>query len=379
MPYLQASWIQALRTAKGEVQTSASATLLGKRALRTVPHDQAHKGGPNSGEVAPVGTPSPSDLTRIQCISNIVKSQVEELHALVPSLTTEDETFYRYALQVDMVVFAGKYSNIYLAHHQDHLEHALVARVYEPASKIDAQRSMFLKILKHLGKRHPSLIGTWDIFFDSAGRVVIFQELALHGNMSEYIKQNNVFVPEAQMADWARQIYRGMDFLGDCGIAHRAINPKHILLSPDTSGGEHDRTLAKLASFRDAIVYYDPKSGTVRNQPCKSLDKRPDSPYHAPEVFGDPPTEEYDPIVADVWSYGATFFVASSRVYPCRYKCPYADYSAEIQKQISNATNLSAEAKRWFSGLLRGDASRRTSFDQIATDPWFMSFNQQQN
>ena len=146
------------------------------------------------------------------------------------------------------------------------------------------------------------MIGTWDIFYDQNNRSVIFQEFASHGNLQEYIKQNNVFVPEQQAAEWAKQIYQGMDFLGSQGICHRAINPKHILLT--AAADDANRTLVKLGSFRDAIVYYDSKNGLIRNQPCRPLDKRKIANYQAPEVFGDAKAEEYDPIVADIWSFG---------------------------------------------------------------------------
>lgn len=114
--------------------------------------------------------------------------------------------------------------------------------------------------------------------------------------MQEYITQNNVYVPEQLMAMWAQQIYSGMDFLGNAGIAHRAINPKHILMTPAPAEEDANRPLVKLSSFRDAIVYYDPTTGQIRNQPCRSVEKRKVANYQAPEVFGNVKTEEYDPV-----------------------------------------------------------------------------------
>ena len=192
----------------------------------------------------------------------------------------------------------------------------------------------------------------------------------MHGNLQEYIKQNNVYVPEQLMAEWAKQIYRGMDFLGDAGICHRAINPKHILLTP--ASDDPNRTLVKLGSFRDAIIYYDPKTGQIRNQPCRPLEKRKLANYQAPEVFGSN-SEEYDPVVADIWSYGATFFFASTRIYPYQYEADVKNIAMDIQKTINQANSLSADAKRWFSGVLRADAKLRTFFEDLKKDPWYKS------
>ena len=128
-----------------------------------------------------------------------------------------------------------------------------------------------------------------------------------------------------------------------------------------------------MGSFRDAIIYYDAKTGRIRNQPCRPLEKRKLANYQAPEVFGST-SEEYDPVVADVWSYGATFFFASTRMYPFRYKAKVKNIAMDIQKTIDQAKSLSADAKRWFSGVLHADATRRTTFDKIETDPWYKSF-----
>ena len=58
--------------------------------------------------------------------------------------------------------------------------------------------------------------------------MVIFQEFAMHGNLKDYLQTNNLYVPEEQMHEWARDIYAGLNFLGDAGLCHRAIAPKHV-------------------------------------------------------------------------------------------------------------------------------------------------------
>lgn len=176
MPYLQQADMQIIRDS-GQVTGSAmampsaclnrsgsAADPAGKglvRTLRTIPHD-SHNGGaaqaPQStdenGTDLKAKASSLTDqgvITRLQCMNNIVRSQIETLYKNQPSLPTEDESFFQYTIQVDTVMFCGKYSNIYLSYHNDHPESHLMGRVFEPASKIDPQRSMYLKILKHIG------------------------------------------------------------------------------------------------------------------------------------------------------------------------------------------------------------------------------------
>lgn len=77
---------------------------------------------------------------------------------------------------------------------------------------------------------------------------------------------------------------------------------------------------------------------------------------------------------ADIWSYGATFFFISTRMYPFRWKSDVFDIQADIQKSIFSVKTISDDAKRWFSGILHGNAASRTTFDKIAANDWFKSF-----
>ena len=382
MPYIQPTWAKLVQPPGQHVGPGAGGSRISanqgedgiNRTLRTVPHDEKYKGAPTgtseTNEVKPPQPmPDPAQRTRMQCSLNIVSSQVEELERANPGDSTEDESFFRYSIGVDVVMFCGKYSNIYLAHHNDKPDFHLIARVFEPTAKVDPHRSKYLKVLKHLGRRNPYVIGTWDVFFDTNGRVVIFQEYALYGNLQQYITQNNVYVPEPQLHEWAQQVYLGMSFLGDAGVCHRAINPKHLLLT--TVEDDETKTLLKLGSFRDAIIYYDPKGGRIRNQPCRPLEKRNVANYQAPEVFGEA-NEEFDPIAADVWSYGASFFFAATRLYPYRYKSSaHADIGLDIQKTIEQAKVLSEQCKSWFNALLNADVTQRIEFNKIEAEPWF--------
>lgn len=311
----------------------------------------------------------------MQCQHNIVKHQVEELYKSTPARSTEVPDFYQYSLDVNTVIFQGTYSSIYMASHAQRPDLQMVGRVYEPTARIDVQRSSYMKVLKHINGRSPHCIATYDIFYDDAGRVVIFQEFAVHSNLKDYLKTNNVYVPEPQLREWAVQVYRGMDFLGDAGICHRAISPKHILLTPNPE--DENQTLAKLGSFRDSFIYFDPLLSTVRTLPSREKKESAGANFKAPETFineaanPDEPEAEYDPISADVWSYGATFFFANSRNFPVKYNSVRGDISASIQKAINYAKNLSGEGKQFFAGLLQVDPLKRTTFDQIATEPWF--------
>lgn len=190
--------------------------------------------------------------------------------------------------------------------------------------------------------------------------MVIFQEYAQYGNLRDFLKVNRVYVPEVQVCQWASQLYRAMDFLGDNGICHRAICPKHVLLCSSSTTAKAEQTFVKLSSFRDSVLYYDPVIGSVKalmggggsNANQKMLHTA--AHYQAPETFEEGPT--YSPVCADVWSYGATLFYANTRVIPVNYsdmsqgersKIAVALAGPQIEKAIAQAANLSSESMFW--------------------------------
>lgn len=149
MPYLLSSWAQQLQQGGGGSGVSKGKT------IRTIPHDNANKGATQDNNKNPESDKSKSDKiekSQLNSMINIIRTQVDDIFRNPPCASTEDESFYRYTLSVEMVIFSGKFSNIYLAHHQDHPEFALVGRVYEPTSKIEPSKSIYMKILRHLGK-----------------------------------------------------------------------------------------------------------------------------------------------------------------------------------------------------------------------------------
>ena len=188
-------------------------------------------------------------------------------------------------------------------------------------------------------------------------------------------------VDEPQLCKWAKQLHGAMSYLGARGVAHRSIYPKHVLFTKKkvTSGNSSNSTtstvelVAKLSGFRDAIIYWDPATEAVIPQPCKTLEEA--TSFHAPEMFGAIGGGEfYDPIAADVWSYGCTLLYMAARVY--RYCVNDANLELEIRNTVADL-GVSDTAKYWLFGLLRQNTAARTTFYAIDKDPpWFGSFSE---
>lgn len=191
------------------------------------------------------------------------------------------------------------------------------------------------------------------------------QEHANRGNALDYIFDGNG-LNEQQVHQFAISLYKAMDFLGDNGIVHRSIQPKHILINADSENVLH----AKLSSFRSAIIYWDPLVDDVINQPTRPVAQRIFSNFQGPEVFGND-NELYNPVDADVWSYGATMFFLISHVYPYDTTAKTIDKLDEEIKRNVNECKIDQNTKDWLCGLLRSNTVDRTDFDQIPQVAWF--------
>lgn len=108
----------------------------------------------------------------------------------------------------DQVIFEGKYSCIFACFNNQAMDMAMVCRIYQPNSMIVPENDMFLKVLRHVGQKHPSIIQTCDIYADEGRHVYLFQEYANRGNSYDYIKSGKNTLTEQQVSKWGQSIYR---------------------------------------------------------------------------------------------------------------------------------------------------------------------------
>lgn len=175
--------------------------------------------------------------------------------------------------------------------------------------------SLYCRILQALSRKHPSIIQTWALFFDEKN-IYVIQEFCLMGNLCKFVdskstsQQNN----EATSVEIAQQLFKAMDYLGDLGISHRDIQPKNVFIA------HRNPVRIKLAGFHRSIIYWDSRKENVILLSCVSLHKKSKEPeFQAPEVYGDEINEVFDPIYADIWSYGATIFYSLTGKYPYEF------------------------------------------------------------
>lgn len=274
-------------------------------------------------------TPEPDnnlsfDERKLIYIKSLLKSQVDHLNTMKPYVDVSErayqDEFNKYTITNEFKGSTKAHSckTMQKATHKNFNEYTLVCKIYDGMDTSQASSSsqcnfkpssLYFRILRHLGKKHPNIIQTWEVFLVN-GQYYVMQEFAGYGNLKTHLDRIKKASEKAAQY-MGKQLILAMDYMGDMGIAHRSICPSHILVC-------HQDLRVKITGFRFSIIYWNPDKEDINYQPCLSASKRnlKDPEFQALEVYGDPDTEEFDPITADIWSLGASIFFALTGKYP---------------------------------------------------------------
>ncbi|OTF70743.1 hypothetical protein BLA29_009277, partial [Euroglyphus maynei] len=149
---------------------------------------------------------------------------------------------------------------------------------------------------------------------------------------------------------------------------HRDIQPHNIVFRP----AQKDNFL-KITNFRKSIIYWNVIENDVIYVPCESREQQGSRNYQAPEIYGDPNNEEFDPIIADTWSYGAVIYYMVSKQYPYNVDDIRSDdLDKEIADNVDKLTILSTNGKDLLKAILKVNATERMPIGFIEKSSWFI-------
>lgn len=254
---------------------------------------------------------------------------------------------------------------IYFVTHKEFSTKILVARIYDKNTGI-RDNPLYLKIIKHLSKKHPNIVQVWDIFQNDEQVITVIEDYSHAFPMDRYLAE---FGPQTELVVhfWCRQIYSALDFLGDMGICHNNLMPKYLMIK------ESKKTI-RLTGFYKSIIYWDASKENIIFNNCIPLPdngKMLEKPtFRPPEIYSNT-NESYDPLMADIWSLGAILFNALSCTYPYNYKIFNPLIEDEIKNNIKNKLNVSEDCIGFLETLLTTKVKKRFSFDQFLKHNWF--------
>ena len=150
------------------------------------------------------------------------------------------------------------------------------------------------QVLTHI--MHPNIIKIYNIFSNEK-RLFIILEYCENGDLMKQILQNGPITDQAVFIRIVSMMLQALVYLESQKIAHCDIKPSNFLI--DQMGK------IKLADFGLTKVLSDDSH--------LSMDFTGSLPFLPPEILANKP---YNPLKADVWSFGVTLYYLTTRDFP---------------------------------------------------------------
>ncbi|KAK9278802.1 hypothetical protein L1049_028381 [Liquidambar formosana] len=205
----------------------------------------------------------------------------------------------------------------------------------------------------------PHVVRCQGIFEKPSGDIAILMEYMDAGTLDTLLRTNGTF-SEPDLADVARQVLNGLNYLHSHKIIHRDIKPSNLLVNKDME--------VKIADFGVSKIM------------CRTLDACNSyvgtCAYMSPERF-DPDTygANYNGYAGDIWSLGLTLlelYVGHFPFLPPGQRPDWATLMCAIcfGEPPSLPEDASEEFRSFIQCCLQKDSTKRWTPSQLLTHPF---------
>ncbi|XP_053308999.1 testis-specific serine/threonine-protein kinase 1-like [Spea bombifrons] len=251
----------------------------------------------------------------------------------------------------------GSYAKVrsaYSEHHKFNVAVKVIDRKKSPADFLEKFLPREIEISKIM--KHHSVVKIYEIFETADGKVYIIMELAVHGDLLDFIKEKGPLSEELACRMF-RQLVSAVKYCHDLDIVHRDLKCENLLLDKDFN--------IKLSDFGFARHLARNSSGKIILS--KTFCGSP--AYAAPEILQGIP---YQPKVYDIWSLGVTLYIMVCGVMP--YDDSNIKRMLRLQKEhrleFPRSKHISSKCKELIYGMLQPDVTLRLTADQILNHGW---------
>ena len=186
---------------------------------------------------------------------------------------------------------------------------------------------------------------------DTKLTIYLIQEYVQGKELLDYINKKGK-LSENEACKFFHQIISGLDYIHQCGIAHRDFKPENIIVT-------NDNQILKIIDFGLSNTY---EKGQLLKTACGS------PCYVPPEMIKE---ENYNGALSDIWSAGIILYLMLCG------KLPFYDddnqilYEKILEGKYEEPEHLSGKAKDILKKILEIDVNKRINFEGIKSHPWF--------
>ena len=245
----------------------------------------------------------------------------------------------------------GMFSTVKLANHSltgeqvaiKILEKTKIAKI-EDKERINHEIEI-MKLLSHF-----NIVKLYQVV-ENKLTIYLIQEYIQGKEFMDYLNKKGK-LKEIEACRFYHQIISGLEYIHQCGIAHRDFKPENILLT-------NNNTILKIIDFGLSNLYKnDELLKTACGSPC----------YAPPEMIKEEP---YNGGLSDIWSSGIILYLMLCGKLPFYHEQNEIMYQQILSGQFELPDFLSDNAKDILTKIIEIDPKKRLNFQQIKEHPWF--------
>lgn len=254
--------------------------------------------------------------------------------------------------EIGQVLGKGGYGSVFMAKDLRTDELVAIKRFHNSGSLVDKKAIKEQKIWK--GLHHPNVVEFKGSFVGDNGSLNLVVEYVEGLSLAEHLSQYTAF-PETLVAEIARQVLCGLQYLHDNGVTHRDLKPANILV--DNSAA------VKICDF-----------GVSRSENVQTINPGQQHMVGTPWYIA-PEMVEYRPYTTgvDIWSLGCTVLELATG------RRPYHELSAMqvLFRMVEDRCppipgNLSTDAKDFLKSCWVWDPQERPSAKDLLRHPFIL-------
>ena len=181
--------------------------------------------------------------------------------------------------------------------------------------------------------------------------IYLIQENIPGKEFMEYLTKKGK-LKEIEACKFFHQIISALEYMHQCGVAHRDFKPENILITKDD-------TVLKIIDFGLGNIYKNNQLlKTACGSPC----------YAPPEMIKE---ESYNGAKSDIWSSGIILYLMLCGKLPFYHEQNEVMYEQILSGKFEHPNFLSDNAKDLLNKIIEVDPKKRLNFEEIKSHPWF--------